>query len=86
MSLSGEDLGKKLAGVLGIPSGNITELRIICKGGPGARVSLQAGAVMNKLLCLLVGHQWTCWRLHPCYGNKQMRNCPRCGKAQERRI
>ncbi len=34
MSLSGEDLGKKLCGVLGIPAGNITELRIICKASP----------------------------------------------------
>ena len=28
---TGEDLGKKLAGVLGIPTGNITELTIKCQ-------------------------------------------------------
>jgi len=40
MSLSGEDLGKKLAGALGIPTGNITDLRIICKAGQDAQVQV----------------------------------------------
>ena len=48
MSLSGEDLGKKLAGVLGIPTGNITELRIICKGGPGTPAIVQVSRVIEE--------------------------------------
>jgi hypothetical protein len=37
-----------------------------------------------KIVCFFKGHDWTAWRVHVWYGNKDMRNCRRCGKIEER--
>ena len=41
---------------------------------------------LNKLICIIRGHLWTEWGLHACWGDRQARNCRRCGRAEERRI
>lgn len=38
----------------------------------------------NKIKCLILGHKFTGWGLHPLRGDKQERHCTRCGKVEER--
>lgn len=46
---------------------------------------LGAGSRTMKLLCMVIGHRWTEWRIHPTQGLRDIRHCKRCGEIQERK-